>query len=275
MSDLNQIKFFILDMDGTIYLEQDILAGSLDFLAELESADKNYIFLTNNSSKNRADYQHKLKQMQIEVSAEKIINSGEITASYLAEQGKKRAKRIYLLGTESLKEEMERFGHQIVNDQEKIREKADRVDYVVLGFDKTLNYKKLWDAHQLILSGVNYVATHPDLVCPLSGGKTQPDTGAMIELLAASTGKRPLIVGKPSKLTVDYILKRFDLKKSELAMVGDRLYTDMRMAHDAGITGILVLSGETKREDIKKLSPEQKYFDYVFESVAELKNELH
>lgn len=274
MSELSEIKFFILDMDGTIYLENDILKGSLDFLAELEAAAKDYIFLTNNSSKNRADYQQKLKGMGIETAAEKIINSGEITASYLREQGNKKGKRIYLLGTDSLKEEMERFGHQIVNEEENIREKPEEVDYLVLGFDKTLNYQKLWDAHQLILSGVEYVATHPDLVCPLSGGKTQPDTGAMIELLAASTGKRPLIVGKPEKLTVDYILKRFELKKSELAMVGDRLYTDMRMAHDAGITGILVLSGETKRADIKGLSSEQKYFDYVFEDVAELKKEI-
>lgn len=274
MSELSEIKFFILDMDGTIYLENKILKGSHDFLAELEAAGRDYIFLTNNSSKNRADYQQKLGQMGIDAAAEKIINSGEITASYLAEQGDKQGKRIYLLGTDSLKKEMERFGHRIVNDEEKIREKAESVDYVVLGFDKTLNYKKLWDAHQLILSGVDYVATHPDLVCPLRGGKTQPDTGAMIELLAASTGKRPLIVGKPSKLTVDYILKRFKLKKSELAMVGDRLYTDMRMAHDAGITGILVLSGETKKEDLADLSSEQKYFDYVFEDVAELKKEL-
>jgi NagD protein len=274
MVDLKEIKFFILDMDGTIYLEKDILKGSLEFLAQLEKTDRDYIFLTNNSSKNRADYQQKLAGMKIKVAPEKIINSGEITASYLAQQGKKKGKRIYLLGTESLKEEMERFGHTIVNQEDQIREKADTVDYVVLGFDKTLTYNKLWDAHQLIISGVDYVATHPDLVCPLSGGKTQPDTGAMIELLAASTGKRPLIVGKPSELTVQYILKRFNLKKSELAMVGDRLYTDMRMAHQAGITGILVLSGETKREDIEKLSREEKYFDYVFESVAELKDKL-
>lgn len=274
MADLKEIKFFILDMDGTIYLEKDILEGSLDFLAKLEETNRDYIFLTNNSSKNRADYQQKLARMQIEVEPEKIINSGEITASYLAEQGNKEGKRIYLLGTESLKKEMERFGHKVVNQEKNIREKAESVDYVVLGFDKTINYKKLWDAHQLIISGVDYVATHPDLVCPLSGGKTQPDTGAMIELLAASTGKRPLIIGKPSKLTVDYILKRFNLKKSELAMVGDRLYTDLQMANNAGITGVLVLSGETKRDDIKNLSADQQYFDYVFESVAELKNKL-
>jgi NagD protein len=270
MSDLKDIKFFILDMDGTIYLENKILPRTLDFLAKLEATNRDYILLTNNSSKNRNDYQQKLSKMQIELPPEKIINSGETTAAYLADQGRKKGKRIYLLGTDSFKKEMERFGHQIVNKEKSIREKPEKVDYVVLGFDKTLTYKKLWDAHELILSGVNYVATHPDLVCPLRGNKTQPDTGAMIELLAASTGKRPLIIGKPSKLTVEFILKRFELKKSELAMVGDRLYTDMRMAHEAGITGILVLSGETKREDLKDLEDNEKYFNYVFEDVGEI-----
>jgi NagD protein len=270
MSDLKDIKFFILDMDGTIYLENKILPTTLDFLAKLKATNRDYILLTNNSSKNRNDYQQKLSKMQIELPPEKIINSGETTAAYLADQGRKKGKRIYLLGTDSFKKEMERFGHQIVNKEKSIREKPEKVDYVVLGFDKTLTYKKLWDAHELILSGVNYVATHPDLVCPLRGNKTQPDTGAMIELLAASTGKRPLIIGKPSKLTVEFILKRFELKKSELAMVGDRLYTDMRMAHEAGITGILVLSGETKREDLKDLEDNEKYFNYVFEDVGEI-----
>ncbi|CCU80105.1 Hypothetical NagD-like phosphatase [Halanaerobium saccharolyticum subsp. saccharolyticum DSM 6643] len=274
MSDLKEINFFILDMDGTIYLEDKILSKTLDFLAKLEKTNKDYILLTNNSSKNRNDYQQKLSKMNINLPPEKIINSGETTAAYLAAQGRKKGKRIYLLGTDSLKKEMERFGHQIINKEKKIREKPEKVDYVVLGFDKTLTYQKLWDAHQLILSGVKYIATHPDLVCPLRGGKTQPDTGSMIELLAASTGMRPLIVGKPSKLTVEFILKRFNLKKSELAMVGDRLYTDMKMAHEAGITGILVLSGETKREDLKDLNDNQKYFNYVFEDVGGIINRL-
>lgn len=275
MTKLNDIKFFILDMDGTIYLENNIFKGSLDFLNTVKEKGKDFIFLTNNSSKNRSDYIKKLNKMNIEVKNDKIINSGEITASYLADQDPKGGKRIYLLGTESLEKEMERFGHQIMNQEENIRENPQKVDYVVLGFDKTLNYKKLWDAHQLILSGVEYIATHPDLVCPLSKGRTQPDTGSIIELLAASTGgKRPVVIGKPNHLTVDYIIDRFDLKKSELAMVGDRLYTDMKMADQAGITGILVLSGETKEEDIEKLKEEEKYFDYIFPSVDELKNKI-
>lgn len=274
MNNLKNIKFFILDMDGTIYLENQILKGSLDFLKKLKKTNRNYIFLTNNSSKNRSDYQKKLAKMNIKVDAKKVINSGEITAAYLADQNQKKGKRIYLLGTNSLKKEMERFGHQIVNQEEKIREKAESVDYIVLGFDKTLTYQKLWDAHQLIIDGAAYIATHPDYVCPLSGGKTQPDTGSMIELLAASTGKRPLIIGKPSHLTVEYILKRFNLKKSEIAVIGDRLYTDMKMAQNADITGILVLSGETKIEDLNNLKENEKYFDYVFKDLNAIRKFL-
>lgn len=270
MAKLNKINFFILDMDGTIYLENNIIAGSLDFLRELKKQKKDYIFLTNNSSQNRADYQRKLAGMGIKIKPKKIINSGEITASFLSDQQNKKAKRIYLLGTKSLKEEMERFGHLIVNNEKNIKYKAETVDYVVLGFDKTLNYQKLWTAHNLILAGVDYIATHPDLVCPLSNGRTQPDAGAMIELLAASTGKRPLIIGKPSPLTVEYILNKFNLKKSETAVVGDRLYTDMKMAVETGIKAILVLSGESKKEDIQNLKKDKKYFDYVYQSIKEL-----
>lgn len=284
MTELAKINFFILDLDGTIYLENKLLKGSLDFLNKLKNQQKNFVFLTNNSSKNRADYQQKLAELGIDISPEKVINSGEITAAHLTTKNtktnsnkNKQGKRIFLLGTESLKLEMERFGHTIVNQEKNLPQKAATVDYVVLGFDKSLTYQKLWLAHDLILAGVDYVATHPDLVCPLKGGRTQPDCGAMIELLAASTGKRPQIIGKPAQTTVNYIVERFQLEKSDLAMVGDRLYTDMKMAKEAGITGILVLSGETSAADLKQLNQQDSaanYHDYLFKDVAELSNHI-
>lgn len=274
MAKLKDINFFILDLDGTIYLENNILPGSLEFLKKAELKGKKFVFLTNNSSKNRADYKQKLAEMKIRVKADQIINSGEITASYLAEEEKKDGKKIYLLGTEALKKEMQRFGHQIMNGVKNIREKPAALDYVVLGFDKNLTYQRLWDAHQLILSGVKYIATHPDLVCPLRDGKTQPDTGAMIELLAASTGKRPLTIGKPSPLTVNYIIQRFNLKKSEIAVVGDRLYTDMKMAAEAGITSILLLSGETTKKDLANLSEKERHFDYLYQNIDQLRKDI-
>lgn len=269
MPKMKQINFFILDLDGTIYLENKLIYGSLEFLKKLKRNNKKYIFLTNNSSKNRNDYQNKLSKLGIKVKAEQIINSGEITASYLLKQGTNSKKRIYLLGTKSLKKEMERFGHVIVNNEKNIAKRPESVDYVVLGFDKNLNYQRLWDAHELILAGVNYIATHPDLICPLSNGRSQPDAGAIIELLAASTGKRPLIIGKPSLLTVNYILSKYDFKKSETAMIGDRLYTDMKMAKNAAITAVLLLSGESKKEDIEKLENKEKHFDYVYKDIKE------
>lgn len=284
MTGLAKINFFILDLDGTIYLENKLLKGSLDFLNKLKNQQKDFVFLTNNSSKNRADYQQKLAELGIDISPEKVINSGEITAAHLTTKNtktnsnkNKQGKRIFLLGTESLKLEMERFGHTIVNQEKNLPQKAATVDYVVLGFDKSLTYQKLWLAHDLILAGVDYVATHPDLVCPLKGGRTQPDCGAMIELLAASTGKRPQIIGKPAQTTVNYIVERFQLEKSDLAMVGDRLYTDMKMAKEAGITGILVLSGETSAADLKQLNQQDSaanYHDYLFKDVAELSNHI-
>ncbi len=266
MKKLNEIKLFILDMDGTIYLGDELIEGVITFLRKVESLGSDYIFLTNNSSKNSHDYQEKLKALGIEVSLDKIVTSGEVTAAYLAKMAENEEKNVYVVGTESLKENIEQYNFNIVENT------AEKVDYLVLGFDTTLTYQKLWDAHKLINSGVNYIATHPDLVCPLGDNQSMPDCGAMISLLEASTGETPFVVGKPNDIMVEYIADKFNVPRSSLAMVGDRLYTDMKMAHDTKITGILVLSGETKATDLKDVKTQLP--DYVFESVKELTDEL-
>lgn len=132
---------------------------------------------------------------------------------------------------------------------------------------KLNNHKKLWDAHDLILDGIPYLATNPDYVCPLEDKKTMPDCGSIISLLKTSTGKEPLVIGKPNTLMVDYVARKTGIDKKRIAMVGDRLYTDIQTAVNAKITGILVLSGETSREDLKS-APQKP--DYIFPSIKEL-----
>ena len=145
------------------------------------------------------------------------------------------------------------------------------IDFVVLGFDTTLTYEKLWIACEYIANGVEYVATHPDFNCPLENGKFMPDAGAMMAFIKASTEKEPIVIGKPNKHIIDAIIEKYNLKKSELAMVGDRLYTDIRTGIDNGLTSILVMSGETD----KKMLEETIYKpDYVFDSVKELKEKI-
>lgn len=263
MKKLNDVECFLLDMDGTFYLGNELIAGALDFLDKIKELNKNYIFLTNNSSKSSRDYQKKLEKLGVEVPLSNIINSGEVTADYIEKRNK--GAKIYAVGTPSLEKELEGFGLRVIKDKNK------EIDYLVLGFDTTLTYEKLHAAHDLILERVPYIATNPDYVCPLEGGKTMPDCGSMINLLKTSTGKEPQVIGKPNTLMIDYVASKLGIKKEEIAMIGDRLYTDIQTAINADITSILVLSGETDKKMLEEASQNP---DYVFASIKELEEKL-
>jgi len=260
MGKLKDIKCFLLDMDGTIYLGNKLLKGAKKFLNKLDRQGKKYIFLTNNSSRSSKYYKNKLNKLGIKVSSNNIINSGEVTASYI--KNIKSNARVYVAGTSFLKDEFRKFDIKIVEN------KDEKVEFVVLGFDTTLTYKKIWDVHELIIKGVNYIATNPDLICPLTGGKTMPDCGSMIKLLKSSTGKEPFVIGKPNVSMIKYVINKIGLCKNKIAIVGDRLYTDIQTAINARITGFLVLSGETNRNilDNSQIDP-----DYVFAGIDELR----
>jgi HAD superfamily hydrolase (TIGR01457 family) len=246
-------------MDGTIFLGDELIEGSKEFLEMIKSEGKRYIFLTNNSSKNRRIYVDKLIRLGIHVTEEEIFTSGEATTLYLRKH--KEGAKVFLLGTKSLEEEFERAGFTLVKERNK------EVDYVVLGFDTTLTYEKLWIACEYISEGVAYIATHPDFNCPLPNDKFMPDAGAMAALIEASTGKRPMVMGKPNKEVVESIVLKYGFKKADMIMVGDRLYTDIKTGINAGITTVLVYSGETKKVDYQ--SSETKA-TYVFDSVKDM-----
>ena len=240
---LRAIRCFALDMDGTIYLGDNLLPGALDFLQYLRDTGREYIFLTNNSSKDSQAYVEKLTRIGVAAVATDVLTSGEATAIYLNKQ--KPGARIFLLGTENLEREFAKAGFVLT---------ADNPDYVVLGFDLTLTYAKLSEACHLIGEGVEYIATHPDITCPVSERTGYvPDVGAMIELIKAATGgKTPKIIGKPNREIIDALMLKKGRPQAEMAMVGDRIYTDVAMAKNAGITGVLVLSGETKMAVVKQ-----------------------
>lgn len=213
MEKLENIKCYLLDMDGTIYLGNELIDGAKEFLEKLKENNIKYIFLTNNSSTNKDKYIEKLNKLGIEANREDIFSSGEATTIYLNK--KKKGAKIFLLGTKDLEDEFEKAGFELVKEREK------NIDFVVLGFDTTLTYQKLWIACEYIANGVEYIATHPDFNCPLENGKFMPDVGAMIAFIKASTGKEPTVIGKPNKYIVDAILEKYNLKKSELAIVGE------------------------------------------------------
>ncbi|WP_039767484.1 HAD-IIA family hydrolase [Caldicellulosiruptor sp. F32] len=244
---LRKIDLFLLDMDGTIYLGDRLFEGSKEFVQLLKENNKEFLFLTNNSSKSSDDYLKKLSKMGIEITKENLLTSGQATAIYLKSIDQRSAVSAYVVGTQSLKDELKSFGINVVDSIEK-----EDVDYLIVGFDTELTYKKLLDACKLIRKGVPFLATNPDLVCPLDGGEYIPDCGSICIMLENATKKKPLYIGKPSSIIVEVISRFKNVEKSKMAMIGDRLYTDIKMANDNGMISILVLSGETNYEDIEK-----------------------
>lgn len=251
---LRNVRGFLLDMDGTFYLSDRLLEGALRFIDLLRAREMQYLFLTNNSSKNRRQYAEKISRLGLPLTEEAVLTSGEATALYLKE--KHPGARIFLMGTPSLEDEFREFGFQLVDRDP---------DFLVLGFDQTLTYRKLWSLCDFVRAGVTYIATHPDFNCPTETG-FMPDVGAMIAFVKAATGREPdLVVGKPNRLIVDAAALKMNLQVSQLAMIGDRLYTDIALGQASGIATVLVLSGETKQEDLEE-SPFKP--DYVFGNLA-------
>lgn len=258
MTDLRKllnVKCFLLDMDGTFYLGSHLLPGALEWIDLLNRRGIQFLFLTNNSSRTRKEYADKIRGMGLDLPESKIFTSGEATAIYLAKR--KPGARIYVVGTPALEREFREHGFQLT---------ADQPDFAVLGFDTTLTYEKIWKMCDLIMAGVPYIATHPDINCPTETG-FMPDIGAMMAMIATSTGKQPdVIIGKPYAPIVEALTEKLHLPVEALGMIGDRLYTDIALGK-TGLTTVLVLSGETRPDDLKG-SPFQP--DYAMQDLAEL-----
>lgn len=235
-----QTKYFILDMDGTFYLGGKLIDGSKEFIERVFESGRDYRFFTNNSSNNVEVCRAKLARAGFPVGENRIIISSHVAASYLNENYP--GKKVFLLGNERLVGDFRAAGVNLVEDGP---------DIVVLGFDTSLTYQKIWDAVKYIDAGAEFFATHPDVNCPVDGGY-MPDVGAMIELFAASTGRRPTVLGKPATATLDYITKLLGCRRGELAFVGDRLETDIAIAANHSVPSALVFSGVTTRDDYAK-----------------------
>ena len=252
---LRNIDGFLMDMDGTIYLGDRLFPWSIPFIERLRERGKRWLWLTNNCSKNPQDYLAKLQRFGIDATLDDLFTSGHATIAFLNSQ--KPGARLFVLGTPSFEQQLQEAGFTLT---------ADEPDYVLASFDLTLTYEKLRTACDLIHEGVPFVSSHPDKVCPTEGWPI-PDSGAICACITAATGVEPRYFGKPYKEMVEGAMQRIGTTSDRTAMVGDRLYTDMQMAKNAGITSILVLTGETKEEDLAG-SPVQP--DFVFPSLVEL-----
>ena len=237
MQRLNDVKLFLLDMDGTFYLGNQLIEGSLDFIRKVQETGRDFLFLTNNSSHNAPFYVERLKRMGLEIDRRRVMTSGEATCEKINELYP--GKRAFVLGNEFLMQDFREAGIPV--DQE-------NPEIVVIGFDTTLDYAKMTAVCDFVRAGLPYIATHPDFNCPTETGFA-PDLGAIMAFIQASAGRMPdLIVGKPNPGIVEAALRRTGLKVNELAMVGDRLYTDIETGLRSGMLSILVMSGETTEE---------------------------
>lgn len=261
---LREIECFIFDMDGTIYLEDNLIEGAKELLQYLEDNHISYAFLTNNSSKSKKVYKEKLDRLGLEfISKDKIITSGDIMIDYLKKKFKN--PKVYLVGTNDLMNEFCLNGIQVVDTVN------EEIDTVVVGFDITFNYEKASIATRYIRKGIPFLATNIDLVCPISNREFIPDCGAICSLIEKATGVQPNFIGKPCKETVDYLIDKIKIERKKIAVIGDRLYTDVATGVNNGMVGIAVLTGETTLEEIElsDIKP-----TYIFESIKELAEEI-
>ncbi len=259
--DLKSIGCFVLDMDGTVNLGQTPIKGAKELLDLLHGRGISYYFFTNNSSKSPMGYVEKLERLGFEnVTLDSIMTSGDVMVHYLKTHCEE-APKVYLAGTPELEAQFRQTG--IVLEPAG----CSTADFAVLGFDTTFDFEKADTLCRLAAQGVPFVATNIDRVCPLEGDRFWPDCGSMAAMVTHATGVEPVFVGKPSAETVNYILDKTGMDRSRVAMVGDRLYTDIKTAVNGGITGIAVLSGEISYEDIEQgdVAP-----DYILDSVYDI-----
>lgn len=229
-----QTKVFLLDMDGTVYIENELIGDMKNTLSAIRRSGRRVVYFTNNSSKTVKEYEEKLSRLGIFGEEDAVYTSGVAAAEYLNEFY--AGKKVYLVGTDGLRGEFEEAGIALAEENAEV---------AVLAYDTSLTFEKLVKINRMIVEGKPYIATHPDAVCPAKG-VYPPDVGSFIELLKCSSGKYPDVVcGKPYKVMGECILRRLRLAREAVCMVGDRPHTDIRFANNNGFHGILVLSGET------------------------------
>ena len=290
---LKECKLFLLDMDGTLYLGDEVFDGAVDFINTLSDLGKKYIYLTNNSSRAGIDYITRLRRLGFPCEEENVYTSGMATAKYLKDNYGDRD--IYVVGTRTFYNELKNAGLKVFNSSDydgvihfdaanmKNMDDADRmispvsgdlkrqleenVPVVCVGFDTELVYRDLDLAVHFLRKAAPFIAANPDWVCPMPAGEVLPDCGSMCSLLTASSGKEPLYIGKPNRNIVDIISSMAGIDNSNICCVGDRTYTDIAVAQNAGAISVCVLSGECDEKEIGEM---KRLPSYTMSNVAEL-----
>ncbi len=245
ITQLRGKKLYLFDMDGTLYLGDRLFPFTRELLQTIRAQGGRYLFMTNNSSKSVEDYIKKLEKLGISAEYEDFLTSSQAAALYLAAHH--RQEILYVCGTRSLKEELTRSGLLVTED-------PAQAQCIVMGFDTELTFQKLQDVSWLLCTrDLPYIATNPDYVCPTEFGSV-PDCGSVCDMLYNVSGRRPLVIGKPSARMPELAMEKWGCGPEETVVIGDRIYTDIKSGLNAGTLTVLVLSGETTREMLEKSS---------------------
>ena len=256
-------KLFLLDMDGTIYLDEQLFDGTVDFLSYVRKIGGKYLFLTNNSSRSVEAYIEKMQRLGIATTADDYLTSVDALIVWLNAHHY-REKLLYAFGTASFRQQLSDAGFCLTQNRD------DAVDALVCGFDTELTFQKLEDACILLNRGADFIAANPDWVCPTWYGYV-PDCGSVCEMLFRATGRRPVFIGKPEPQMALLAMEKYGYSKSETLLIGDRVYTDIACGVRAGIDAALVLSGESTLEDAEN-SPEQP--THIYDNIRALLNDI-
>ena len=252
-------RLFLLDMDGTIYLDETLFDGTVDFLEYVRRIGGKYLFLTNNSSRSVEAYIEKMRRLGIETTAEDFLTSVDALVIYLRAHGY-ADKRLYAFGTRTFRQQLTQAGFSVTHRLE------EGIEALICGFDTELTFQKLEDACILLNRGVDFIAANQDWVCPTWYGYV-PDCGSVCEMLFRATGRRPVFIGKPQPEMALLAMEKYGYSRAETVLVGDRLYTDIACGIRAGIDAALVLSGESTLADIPE-NPEKP--THIYDNIRQL-----
>lgn len=251
-NEIKNKKLFLLDIDGTISFDATLFDGTMDFMNKVIERKGKYIFITNNSTKSIKDYVIKFTKLGIKVDETNFLTSSYATAIYLKKTYKNNL--IFVLGTKSFVNELKSFN---LNVTERVE---NNIKAAVVGFDNELNYKKVEDICYLLQTReIDYIATNPDLACPVSYGFV-PDCGAICNLLECAVKRTPIYIGKPNRIIVDMALETTGYKKEDTLVIGDRLYTDIACGINANVDTAVVFTGEAKFDDLKDTQYKPTYY---------------
>ncbi len=256
---------FIFDLDGTVYLSDKLIPGAERVILRIRETGRKVVFLSNKPLQTREDYAEKLTRLGIPTKPEEVINSTLVMSRYLRKEAP--GANLFVIGEAPFIEELKKDGFRLTED-------PDEIEYVVVAFDRTFNYRKLNIAFQAIKKGAHFVATNPDRTCPVEGGEI-PDCAGMIAAIEAVTQKKvEVIVGKPSPIMIQTALETMGLSSQDCILIGDRMETDIKMGKEAGIATGIVLTGVTDEETLKTFRHSTLQPDFVFQSIADVENLL-